>query len=342
MPELGKRADPTAPKYWLHQDTYFSLGGAAPNFLQGIRECERVIHDTGETGVDDEYSRIRYVAPYNPNRAKRSQEALKAMVIDQLLEDERIDMTNIARSEVNAGFYGVSNYQDARRCRRDPLIKKNPPIEFVHNAQQIVEDAIDGADIILIDPSEPIELALMAAQEAERQGVRSIVDWGRSEWPEDSAEADMCHEILQRADILIVPHEAALPEMTSTGANAVYEALKTYPAHTKLMSGDGDDVRVVTGKDEARIPVNRVVDENVRLTHNAIGDKRNAALAMAIARGYDDLSAAKIATHYASLRIQRDELHFDYMVEMHKSLTEAGLIKISSGSDAENVPAKMR
>lgn len=181
-------------------------------------------------------------------------------------------------------------------------------VEAVHNLApgtlQRVDSEAHVADLAFVDPRASL-LGREAAVDCNKYRVPFLTDYGDKVWPEDPDTAYRIKEILERADVIIVPSDAVVEGMKpkTFAPDELLERIKNqYDPRVLLMSDGSKPVHLyVKGRGEFEIPVESYDGPRYAL---AVGDTRNAALMHFLLEGNDIVEATKKATVIASIKIR--------------------------------------
>lgn len=117
---------------------------------------------------------------------------------------------------------------------------------------------------------------------------------------------------LDRADAILCPRQAVLPDMEGKSFEQLYQKLKTNflfneKAHTSLIavSNSTDPVLACTRADERQLLVNKDV---VVVDNNKSGDTRDGLFIIAKILGYDDIDALDVVNKIMDLAVSHHDL----------------------------------
>lgn len=237
-------------------------------------------------------------------------------IIEHNLQASGIECIDIARGACAIAFNTVVEHQDGRM-----IFVQNTsafPKDLKPDAAQIIDNALQGADYVLLGSSKP-HISLMAAQAAKKNGVCIVTDWDNNTWPSAPDLSAASEEILRLSDIILMPTDTVVKGMQDKIENPdeLFRRLQDeYGATTLLMSNGGSNVRVLVDGLEHTIPVQT---HSGHLFALAAGDHRNAMLLYSLAQGDDTLTAFKKATAFASLKIKHPR--FEWVNHTHELTT---------------------
>ena len=269
----------------------FRLGGGAGNCVQAIHKLDEAFGTHSHVKLITRIGR----PPKGDLRAE-----VAHLITTRILEESEIDYTDATRGESIMGVNAVIEDDEDRAIVRERL---DNPSDMAYGIEETIEHHVRGADIVFVDPRKP-RMGLMAARAANKFNKPLMVDWGEKEWSEDPELAAVHRELLERADILMLPNDAIVEGMENGVKNPdelFRRAQEQYDPDHILMSNGGDNVRALIHRQDGVINVDPVEGKKFTL---AAGDTRNAAVLRAIAQGHDVLTAFKAGTKTASVKIR--------------------------------------
>ena len=184
------------------------------------------------------------------------------------------------------------------------------------------------AKISFGDPRKPF-IARMAGRMAKKHDVTFVTDWGNDSWDTNPKVADAHTETMTMADIIILPDDAVVKNMSNKVRNPKELMGRTRSQYKNaageepriIMSNGDRNVQVFDGQKIREIEVPKFKGAK----HvNGIGDWRNAVLLKILAENeYDFFEAAQIATIMASLYAQYPDRTCINHIGAHASLFNA-------------------
>ncbi|MCD8525851.1 MAG: carbohydrate kinase family protein [Alphaproteobacteria bacterium] len=302
------------------------MGGGAGNAAQAI-------------------SRINHVFPGQPVSIAIITEmgtAVPGQITDKIshevvahhLKESNIECVDIARGACAIAFNTVVEHTGGRMIFVENTIAA--PRDMKPDADKLVEDGLKGADYVLLGSSKP-HISVMAARAAKKLGVTILTDWDSNTWPDDQAASDMCEEILELSDIIMVPSDTVVKGMANKVENPaeLFRRLQgRYGARNILMSNGGNNVRALVDSVEHAIAVEK---HSGHLYALAAGDHRNAMLLYSLAQGDNMLTAFSKATAFASLKIKHPR--FEWINHVHELAKHSAYAANDNRTPADNSPA---
>jgi len=298
-----------------------ALGGASMNVARAVKKLAGVYGDIQTAKIVTRMGQ----EPDKASFANHDEYILKKYV--RAMTREKLDYEGINCTDVTVGQAGpgiatsiVSGYNGGRH-----ILKQQPLFEvfnaandgMISSVHAHVQNEVCNAGYVFIDPARPA-LPNIAADVCHDQGVSAVVDYGFKQWPSDAGKAARLSNILQKADILIVPGDAFVPGMKEgvKDPDALFEMLTGdgYSAKTVIMSDGMDPVRLSHNGKVTQIPV--IPAERV-INVNGAGDTRDGALMFYLSRHDDVEVAVEKATVLASIRIQYPDHEWETHIYDH-------------------------
>jgi len=300
-----------------------SLGGASANVARAATTLSRVYGDFGSSKIVTRAGEPPEEQGYKTFGEHLLDQHVAAMT-RELLAHESINVFDVAAGQMGPGIAKsmVSNFSGGRHIFKQMPVTVSEQFKaandgFISHVNPVMAGQLAGAGLVFIDPARP-HLSAIASDVCEQNGVTSIVDHGLKSWPTEPEHAGMLHDMLTKADILIVPGDAVVPGMEDGVKNSdkLFDLLqqKEYRARTIIMSDGTDPVRVAHNGRVSEIPVTPV--ENA-INVSGAGDTRDGALMFFLSRGEDMETAVHKATEMASIRIQYPNNDWEHHVLEH-------------------------
>ncbi len=250
-----------------------------------------------------------------------------SFIVKTLLKRHKIKvLDSIDNTPYSIPFNAIEEHYRGRKICKAPEKR----IEVLAEGLEGTINAIVGAaDYVFIDPNKRT-ISRMALHAANKAGVPVMIDYGTRNWPDDPLLSEIYKEMLEGADLLVVPADAVVEGMTKEDGGELFKRLQEqYGAKTIMMSDGGKPVRILVDGREDEI----LVEPNEGpLYASGVGDTRDAALLRFIFDGYGMADAMRMATKIASVKVRYpgrewaghllDELKGDPLFKHYATLKE--------------------